>query len=177
MPDSEIQDAGGKSIDAALDSIERHGARVWSLARRFTPDARAAQRALQAIFAALWDDDSDLTRWADERRVLAVARRVLLERRPPGDPGGLLRSTLPDVDAQASLFSEGGPLRRALGELRPERRVVLELAVIQGWAYAQIAVATDLSEGDVARHARQGLVELRERLHRGADAEPEQAPA
>lgn len=176
-PVPEAAAAGASSVHAAFASIEQHGARVWSLARRFTTDGRAAQSALQAIYAALWER-TDAADWSDERSVLAVARRVLLERRrPAGTPAELPPSGLPEADAQADLFSEGGRVRRALGALPPERRVAIELAVLQGWSYGQIAAAMELPVEEVAHHARVGLVELRERLHRTGERAGEHASA
>ncbi len=151
----------------ALAGIERLGARIAVLARRFCPaDPEAATRE---VFAALW---RDTTRDPDDVSALIVARRVLLARRaahgvtvaapgapepvtPRADPGG----------GQPDLFDREARLRWLLRALPARERAALELAVLRGWSYARIGDALEVSPEGAARHARRGLVALREGLH------------
>ena len=56
---------------------------------------------------------------------------------------------------------------RALGQLRPEQRQVLEMSLLQGLSQAEIATALNLPLGTVKTFMRRGLIKVREALNLG----------
>src|SRR5438105_2322200 len=69
-----------------------------------------------------------------------------------------------DAGRGAELADEARRARAALGQLRPEQRRVLELAIDRGLTHEEIARTTGLPLGTVKTHARRGLIRLRELL-------------
>ena len=51
---------------------------------------------------------------------------------------------------------------KALQQLRPEQKQVLQLSIIQGMSHQEIADATGMPLGTVKTHARRGLIQARE---------------
>jgi RNA polymerase sigma-70 factor (ECF subfamily) len=151
--------------------IERHGALVWSLARRLSPTAADAEDATQEIFADLWKNAG---RYRPELAsepvfVATIARRRLIDRlramkrRPATDPlsegpGELADTTFGgdgEVCAEASLAVS------ALAKLRPEQRQVLLLGIQQGLSHQEIASAMQIPLGTVKTLSRRGLAQVR----------------
>jgi len=64
---------------------------------------------------------------------------------------------------------EGREAFKALNELRPEQRQVLQLSIIHGLSHQEIADATGMPLGTVKTHARRGLLQAREILGYGKD--------
>ncbi|MCV5784793.1 hypothetical protein OFN20_28335, partial [Escherichia coli] len=53
---------------------------------------------------------------------------------------------------------------KALNQLRPEQRQVLQLSIVHGMSHQEIADATGMPLGTVKTHARRGLLQVREIL-------------
>ena len=58
---------------------------------------------------------------------------------------------------------------RVLAELRPEQRTVLEMSLLYGRTYEQIAESTGIPIGTVKTHARRGLIRVREIIAENRD--------
>ncbi|MCV4803363.1 hypothetical protein OFC41_32570, partial [Escherichia coli] len=59
---------------------------------------------------------------------------------------------------------EAGEAAKALNQLRPEQRQVLQLSIVHGMSHQEIADATGMPLGTVKTHARRGLLQVREIL-------------
>ncbi len=70
---------------------------------------------------------------------------------------------------QVEISEEAGLVRKRMGELRPDERRVLELAISEGMSQSEIAEATSMPLGTVKTNARRGLIRLRELLEGGSD--------
>ena len=160
---------------AVEQCIDRFGGLIWSLARRLVPGPSEAEDAVQEVFIELWKNAGrfDPQIASENTFVSMIARRRLIDRRRkearrldsdsipveelpvPADPGEHRRVDLAD-DAAVAM--------RALGELRPEQRQVLELAVCQGWTHQVIADRLHMPLGTVKTHVRRGLLRVREML-------------
>jgi RNA polymerase sigma-70 factor (ECF subfamily) len=153
--------------------LRRHQNMVWGLARRFCRGAEDAEDATQEIFVEVWKsaDRYNPDYGSEVTFLMTIARRRLIDRarrqgRRPAtelleDAGTLPASPIAD---QAELQDEVQRGQQALGQLRPEQREVLDLALGQGRTHHEISVAIGIPLGTVKSHARRGLMRLRELL-------------
>lgn len=168
-----LQRVARGEADALPQCIDTYGPLVWSLARRLCPSATDAEDAVQEIFITLWKSAAqfDPTLASESTWVTTVARRKLIDqrrrvaRRGTADPvGPELASSAPGQAELVERSDEAARARTALGELRVEQRRVLELAVLHGLTYEQVAARLALPLGTVKTHARRGLMRVRELL-------------
>jgi RNA polymerase sigma-70 factor (ECF subfamily) len=68
------------------------------------------------------------------------------------------------ADEQMQTSIEAKNAARALQQLRPEQRQVLQLSIVQGLSHQEISDATGIPLGTVKTHARRGLIQVREFL-------------
>lgn len=153
--------------------LRRHSSMVWGLARRFCRSAEDAEDATQEIFVEVWKSAEryDAAQGSEVTFLMTIARRRLIDRarrngRRPATELLEDAATLPApaTTDQAELHDEVKRAQRALGELRPEQREVLDLALGQGRTHQEIAAAIGIPLGTVKSHARRGLMRLRELL-------------
>lgn len=170
---------------ALQQCIDVHGALVWSLARRLCPGGADAEDAVQEIFITLWKNAAqyDPALAAESTWVTAVARRKLIDlrrrsgRRESSEIGEELPSEDPGQAELAERSDEAARAAQALGALRSEQRRVLELAVLHGLTYGEVAARLAMPLGTVKTHARRGLLRVRELLGLRAVAGQEGAPS
>jgi len=153
--------------------LRRHSGIVWNLARRFCRSAEDAEDATQDIFVDVWKSAGryDATQGSEVTFLMTVARRRLIDRarRQGRRPAAELledAGTVADVPAtdRAEVQDEVQRAQEALGQLRPEQRDVLNLALGQGRTHQEISAAIGIPLGTVKSHARRGLIRLRELL-------------
>lgn len=162
--------------------IDEYGALVWGLARRLSRTGADAEDAVQDIFTDLWRSAArfDARHGSEKMFVAMIARRRLIDRlrRLKAEP-----ATVSDEALLASVEDGGGDLAettaeaeaatRALSQLRPEQRQVLEMSLLQGLSQAEIASALNLPLGTVKTFMRRGLIKVREALNLGDVALPQ----
>jgi RNA polymerase sigma-70 factor (ECF subfamily) len=158
--------------DAMRACMDRFGGLVWSLARQM--GARAdAEDATQEVFLDLWRSAGrfDPSVASETTFVAMIARRRLIDRSRRRQRRLQPEALAEEPEARARSASEPGELReeagtalRAMEQLRPEQRRVLQLAIFQGCSHEEIARATGLPLGTVKTHARRGLMRLRQAL-------------
>lgn len=164
-----------KAVDECID---RYGGLVWSLARRHLRQHADAEDAVQEIFVELWRSASrfDPAIASEATFITMVSRRRLIDRQrrqsraPASEPiveEPVAEPRRGDPLADPDLGDEVDRARRAMGQLRPEERQVLELALVEGLTQREIAEAAKMPLGTVKTHARRGLIRLRALL--GAD--------
>jgi RNA polymerase sigma-70 factor (ECF subfamily) len=149
---------------------------VWSLARRWTPDAADAEDAVQEIFIDLW---RTAARYESERIteagwVAMVARRRLIDRarmrgRRPEHEEMSEETDAPtdnarDLDHEIDRESRSEAARQVLRELPSAQRRMLELSLLHGKTHDEIARETETPLGTVKSHIRRGLQRARELL-------------
>jgi RNA polymerase sigma-70 factor (ECF subfamily) len=156
---------------AAVDEcLDQYGGLVWSLVRRQLRQHDDAEDAVQEIFVDLWRSAArfDPAVASEATFVTMIARRRLIDRRrkrsragaPDSlteDPAGPVLSERHSVD----VAEEARQAREAMQALRPEERLVLELALLEGRTHREIAEAANMPLGTVKTHARRGLLRLR----------------
>ena len=174
MSESLLQRIARGDQSAVPECIARYGGLVWSIAERFLGGDRAeAEDATQEVFIDLWSHagrfDPEIA--SEPTFVALIARRRFIDRRrrlgrrpePAPLPTDLLCPTSFRPDP-LEIQDEADRAIRALADLDPDRRLVLELAIHQGLTHEQIARSTGLPLGTVKTHARRGLMQLRSRL-------------
>jgi RNA polymerase sigma factor (sigma-70 family) len=165
--------AAGDST-AVQECLDRYGGFVWSLARRFSKQPSEAEDAAQEVFIELWRKAGrfDPSVASEMTFVAMIARRRLIDRNrrrqrgPTSELSGVeLPSESADRDlAEVDICDEAARASRALTELKPDQRRVLELSIYSGLSHEQIARVTKLPLGTVKTHARRGLARVREML-------------
>jgi RNA polymerase sigma-70 factor, ECF subfamily len=169
--------ASGDSA-AVRECIEQYGPLVWSLARRLSRSPSDAEDATQEIFLDIWRSAGrfDASQGSDKLFIAMIARRRLIDRlrktsaEPPMDPVETLESVAwadPGTAPENSVEAEHA--RRALAELRPEQRQVLELGLLHGLSQSEIAAQLGLPLGTVKSFMRRGLIRVREYMKMDAD--------
>jgi RNA polymerase sigma factor (sigma-70 family) len=160
--------------------LDRYGALVWALARRFSPNASDAEDAVQDVFLDLWKSAMrfDPNVASETTFVAMVARRRLIDRRRKTKREPLTE----DIDAKSVVPEPGAASRveasvearladKALAQLRPEQRHVLLLSACHGMSHEEISKSMSMPLGTVKAHARRGLLRIREILFSGRNPE------
>jgi RNA polymerase sigma-70 factor, ECF subfamily len=156
---------------AVRECIEQYGALVWSLARRLSRTPADAEDATQDIFLDIWRSAGrfDASQGSDKVFIAMIARRRLIDRlrkttaEPPMDTDEALESVAwvdPGNSPETSIEAEQA--LRALAELRPEQRQVLELGLLQGLSQSEIATRLGMPLGTVKSFMRRGLIKVRD---------------
>ena len=162
--------AAGDST-AVRECIDQFGALVWSLARRLSRSAADAEDATQEIFLDIWRSAArfDASQGSEKVFIAMIARRRLIDRlrkttaEPPMDPVEVLESVAwPDPGTASEISQEAEQAMRALTELRPEQRQVLELGLLHGLSQSEIATRLSMPLGTVKSFMRRGLIRVRE---------------
>ncbi len=151
------------------ECLDRYGALVWSLAKRYCSSNADAEDAVQEVFVAVWKsaDRFDPAIASEPTFITMICRRRLID---------MLRrkKTLPavagsDVDQVAAepvpsgveLTDEVQRVRGFMTKLSEEQRRVLNLSIGEGLTQTQIADLTGWPLGTVKSHARRGIERLR----------------
>jgi RNA polymerase sigma-70 factor (ECF subfamily) len=156
---------------AVRECIDEYGALIWSLARRLSRTPSDAEDATQEIFLDIWRSAGrfDPAQGSDKVFIAMIARRRLIDRlrkttaEPPMDSVEVLDTVAWSEPGTASETSvEAEQAARALQELRPEQRQVLELGLLHGLSQSEIAERLGMPLGTVKSFMRRGLIRVRE---------------
>ena len=140
---------------------------VFSLALRRLGDRGHAEDAVQEAFAAIWRSASTYRpeRGAAGGWLYTVARNAIVDRLRRNGPAvdselPELASGEPDPAQQAEDSDVSWRVHRALGELQPREREVIELAYWSGMSQSEVAEYLGLPLGTVKTRTRSGLARL-----------------
>ena len=181
MTSSVLQRIARGDSSAVRECMDQYGALVWSLARRMSRTPTDAEDATQEIFVDIWRSAArfDPAQGTDKVFIAMIARRRLIDRlrkksaEPPMDPPEVLESLAwADPAMSSEMSTEAEQAARALKELRPEQREVLELGLLQGLSQSEIATKLGMPLGTVKSFMRRGLMRLRESLQVDAPGVP-----
>ena len=162
--------------DAVQDCLKAYGGLVWSLARRMLRNSEEAEDAVQEIFVDIWKNAArfDASQASETTFVAMIARRRLIDkirftrrRISPDSLEDILAEPAGSSGKEMQTLVEGREAMKALDELRPEQRQVLQLSIIHGLSHQEIADTIGLPLGTVKTHARRGLLQVREILGYG----------
>ncbi len=158
-----------KAVEECLD---RYGGLVWAMALRWSQNQSDAEDTVQDIFIELWrtSDRFDPEKGTEVTFIATIARRRLIDRRrkrlreaariaPAGD------HDIEQMPGTQHLALEGAGeasmARKALDQLPPDRRRVLQLSIYEGLTHEQISQKTGIPIGTVKSHVRRGLKTVR----------------
>ena len=166
---------------ALAELYDRFGRAAYALALRIVRDATQAEDVVQEAFLDLWRTagrfDPSRSRPASYLLTFVHRRAVDLIRREQARPqrGGdvdLIETRAGSDDIPASLVAseQGASVRRALADLPPPQRQVLELAYFNGLSQSEIAERLGEPLGTVKSRTHVALSRLRELLGEGFHA-------
>jgi RNA polymerase sigma-70 factor, ECF subfamily len=166
--DAELLARVGEQDRAAFEILYgRYVRPVFSLALRRLGDRGHAEDAVQEAFAAIWRSASTYRpeRGAAGGWLYTVARNAIVDRLRRNGPAG-------DAELPELASGEPGPaqhaedsyvswrVHRALEELQPREREVIELAYWSGMSQSEVAEYLGLPLGTVKTRTRSGLARL-----------------
>lgn len=158
------------------ECIDTYSGLIWSLARRLSNNPSDAEEGVQEVFISIWENAErfDASIGSETTFVAMIARRRLIDRRRrkqrrPDQNAPVSDSQIQMADPRSESMpsetsDEAARAMAALDQLRPEQREVLQLSIIHGRTYEQIAASTGKPVGTIKTHARRGLIRLRELL-------------
>jgi RNA polymerase sigma-70 factor, ECF subfamily len=168
MPDTELIGQVARGQKLALGALyDRHAGLLLAILTRVLGDAHDAEDVLHEVFLEVWQRAADYdpgrgsvrawlvmrarSRGLDRLRALGRARTL------PSHP--LALADVSQVAPEAALS-----VRRALSDLAPELRTLLELGYFAGMSSAEIAAHQGLAVGTVKSRVARALAELRDAL-------------
>ena len=183
LSDSELLRRSRRSSAAFRVVYDRHAARLYAFLHRRTGDAAAAFELTAETFAEAWlsrarfvDRGDGAAPWlfGIARNVLAASiRDESIDRRARAKVGLDAAADLPDP-TPAWLVGFDEDLAAALGDLPDQQRSVIEMRVLDGRPYADVAREFDISPGAARVRTHRGLASLRASLF--ARRQPAAAP-
>lgn len=170
MPDDELIAQVARGQQAALGALyDRHGGLLLAVLTRVLRDTQEAEDVLHEVFLEVWQHAADFDPGRGSVRSWLVMRarsrgldrwRVLVRQR------GLPQESLLFNDASSAEAADNLSVRRALSNLAPELRALLELGYFEGMSSAEIAAHEGLPIGTVKSRVARALAELRDVLGR-----------
>jgi RNA polymerase sigma-70 factor (ECF subfamily) len=171
MTDSVLARVAQGDQRAVRECIDQFGSLIWSIARRLTRTRADAEDAVQEIFTDVWRSAGrfDPAQGSEKVFVATIARRRLIDRMRRAAHQARTEST-DDIDSlgfadsgnSAEVCAEAQAAARAVMQLRPEQRQVLELGILQGLSHSEIADVLQMPLGTVKTMMRRGLIQVRE---------------
>src|SRR5256714_4285779 len=166
--DAELLVRVGEQDRAAFEILYgRYVRPVFSLALRRLGDRGHAEDAVQEAFAAIWRSASTYRpeRGAAGGWLYTVARNAIVDRLRRNGPAAdaelpELMASEPGPDKQAEDSYVSWRVHRALEELQPREREVIELAYWSGMSQSEVAEYVGLPLGTVKTRTRSGLAKL-----------------
>lgn len=154
--------------------IDRYGAIVWSIVRRYIKETADAEDLVQEVFTEIWkksasfnpDVASEATfiGMVTRRRAIDFLRR---QGRQPGFEPLESAASLPDPAEETSTIScHADAVKSSLAVLPSETRQLFDLFFENGFTHPEIAEKTGLPLGTVKTRLRRGLLTLRDHLRR-----------
>lgn len=170
MLDTELIAQIARGQQAALGALyDRHSSLLLAVLKRVLRDTQEAEDVLHEVFLEVWQHAADFDPGRGSVRSWLVMRarsrgldrwRVLVRQR------GLAQEALLPGDATSAASAENLSVRRALSNLAPELRSLLELGYFEGMSSAEIAAHEGLPVGTVKSRVARALAELRDVLGR-----------
>ena len=158
---------------AVQECLKSYGGLVWSLARRMMRNQEDAEDAVQEIFLDVWKNAErfDPAQASETTFVAMIARRRLIDkirhsqRRISADSiDDVLAEPSTRDDKVLQMNVEAREAAKALDQIRPEQRQVLQLSIVHGLSHQEISEATGMLLGTVKTHARRGIIQVRDIL-------------
>jgi RNA polymerase sigma-70 factor (ECF subfamily) len=175
LDDADLVAAVGRSDEQALKELySRHGAAVYSLARRILVDRERAEEVVQEVFLRLWNEPgrfdpargalrSFLNREAHSRSIERVRSEEARRRREQRHERERSEPTH-DVETEAWEVIRSELVKDAMATLSEDEREAIGLAYYGGQTYREVAIALGQPEGTIKSRIRVGLTKLADQL-------------
>ncbi len=175
MDSSILQRIGAGDTSAVRECVLVYGARVWSIARRFSATPADAEDAAQEIFVALWKSAHrfDPSKAEEGTFVTMIARRRMIDglRRAPAPVDSI--EDMPNLEqvsagggfASAEDSAEAASISEVLKTFDSPQREVIVMAVYGGFSHSAIAERLKLPLGTAKTLLRRGMDEVRRVLN------------
>lgn len=165
----------------ALEALyKRHARLVFSLIVRIVRDRQESEDVLEEVFFELWrsSDRFDDSRGTVQAYLVTLARSRAIDRLRKRDGAGKRpamryageerpdgQGTAADPAANAQQVESREQVRKALAELEPETRGLIERSFYDGQSHSEIAAALNKPLGSVKTQIRRGLQTLAKALN------------
>lgn len=168
-----LERIAGRDANALADLYDRYAPVALALAGRILGDRSEAEDVLQIVLTRVWQEAGryDPSKGSVAAWLLSWVRNGSIDRLRRRD--ALRRATLHSVDlapaghqeqVAADASEEKEKLARAVAELPPDQRQVIELAYFEGLSQTQIAQRLGEPLGTVKTRMRLGMKKLRQAL-------------
>ena len=167
-----LERVAGRDAHALADLYDRFAPVALALAGRILGDRSEAEDVLQTVFTRVWQEAGryDATKGSVATWLLSWVRNGSIDRLRRRD--AQQRATLHSVDradtvhddVPAHASEEKEKLARAVADLPPDQRQVIELAYFEGLSQTQIAQRLGEPLGTVKTRMRLGMNKLRQAL-------------
>ncbi len=160
--------------EATADLYDRYGGMLYGVALRILGEPADAADVLQQVWLQWWRtrDLFNPKRGTPAAWLVTMVRSRALDRRRSLNSRRRAESSMPapvprpsqDPVQRLDDVQRHARVRRALEEIDPRWREVLELAFFEGMTQSEVAAHTRYPLGTVKTWCRRGLLALRERL-------------
>lgn len=168
-----LERIAGRDAHALADLYDRFAPVALALAGRILGDRSEAEDVLQTVFTRVWQEAGryDATKGSVASWLLAWIRNGSIDRLRRRE--ALQRAALHSVDrapaaghddVAVDVSEEKEKLARAVSDLPPDQRQVIELAYFEGLSQTQIAQRLGEPLGTVKTRMRLGMNKLRQAL-------------
>jgi len=169
-----LERIAGRDAQALADLYDRFAPAALALAARILGDRSEAEDVLQVVFTRVWQEAGryDPTKGSTASWLLSWVRNGAIDRLRRRD--ALRRASLhtaaqapaghEDDSAALDASAEREKVARAVADLPPDQRQVIELAYFEGMSQTQIAQRLGEPLGTVKTRMRLGMNKLRQAL-------------
>jgi RNA polymerase sigma-70 factor (ECF subfamily) len=149
---------------------DNYSGALYSIVLQIVPDKELANDVLQEVFITLWRkiENYDPSKGRLFTWMLNVARNLAIDMlRSKAYQNSQKNQQLPDTEyydkagAVTQLSVDHIGLRKLVGKLKTEHRVLIDLAYFKGYTHEEIAAMESLPLGTVKTRIRSALTQLR----------------
>ncbi len=171
MKESVLERVARGDQSAMTECVESYTGLVRSIARRMLRSSADADDAVQDIFIEIWRsaDRFDPSRGSVKAFIATIARRRSIDRvrKDMRHPPVGMEEELDDVrwaepGTAGETRADAEYAASVVARLRPSRRRVLSMGLLQGMTHSEISDATGMPLGTVKTQMRRGLMQVRE---------------
>ena len=151
----------------------QYSAALYSIILQIVPDQGLANDVLQEAFINIWRkiDSYDQAKGRLFTWMLNIVRNLAIDTiRSKAYQNSMKNQELPDVFSlnedshMTHLKVDEIGLKKVLEKLKPEHRVLIDLAYFKGYTHEEIAEIEEIPLGTVKTRIRSALIQLREQL-------------
>lgn len=152
---------------------DHYSGALYSIILQILDDTEAASDVLQEVFVSIWRkmDSYDHVRGRLFTWMLNIARHAAIDilRSRSYQQGRKNQITPENVDVETAGFTsqpdiDNIGLKKMVGRLKPEYRVLIELSYFRGYTHEEIAVLEGIPLGTVKTRIRNALIQMRDYL-------------